>query len=251
MAHPQPDQQQGRTLLRIGMVTDLHWNGHKEVIGTRHYQDSLTKLNEAIQTFHQQGVDFAVNLGDTLDSLIEADSDLDRLRCTYQSCDFRWYHVLGNHDSDMCGEPPDRHIFVRAFGMAGPYYSFDESDIHFVVLDGNYAEDGVDWSPSWDRTWLGGGQLEWLVEDLRANREKLVFILVHQLAVPPDEEASSDRGHALRDAEQLRAVLESNPNVHAVFALGVTTKPVVCRRSKRAHGSPPSWLVVNEQLTNV
>ena len=43
------------------------------------------------------------------------------------------YHVLGNHDMDVC----NKQTIMALWGMPKRYYSFDEGGFHFVVLDRN------------------------------------------------------------------------------------------------------------------
>ena len=45
------------------------------------------------------------------------------------------YHVIGNHDCDMC----TKEELLGNYGVEhGPYYSFDMGGFHFIVLDPNY-----------------------------------------------------------------------------------------------------------------
>ena len=44
------------------------------------------------------------------------------------------YHVLGNHDMDVCDKP----TIMRLWGMEKRYYSFDNGGYHFVVMDRNF-----------------------------------------------------------------------------------------------------------------
>ena len=62
----------GTPLVRIGLVTDLHY-ADKEAKGTRHYRETLAKLEEAGEFFASRQPDFVVELGDLIDA---ADSAL-------------------------------------------------------------------------------------------------------------------------------------------------------------------------------
>ena len=46
--------------LRVGLVTDLHY-ADKAPAGTRHYRETLSKLEEAGQQFEKQRPNFVVN----------------------------------------------------------------------------------------------------------------------------------------------------------------------------------------------
>ena len=45
--------------LKIGIVTDAHY-ADKETVGNRHYQDSVLKMNAAVDIFNEHKLDFAV-----------------------------------------------------------------------------------------------------------------------------------------------------------------------------------------------
>ena len=52
--------------LRFGLVTDIHF-AHRNVHGTRYYEQSITKLSEAIDVFNRRKLDFMIELGDLKD----------------------------------------------------------------------------------------------------------------------------------------------------------------------------------------
>ena len=56
------------------------------------------------------------------------------------------YHVIGNHDLE---KRYSRESVLSFWGAKAPYYSFDQSGYHFVVLDGN--EKNPD-HPNWKMT---------------------------------------------------------------------------------------------------
>lgn len=61
-----------RKALRFGILTDTHYSD-REVGGTRHYRDSLQKMQEAIDEFNRAEVDFIIELGDMKDMPKSAD----------------------------------------------------------------------------------------------------------------------------------------------------------------------------------
>ena len=48
------------------------------------------------------------------------------------------HHVIGNHDMDRYTYKE----YTQGMNMPGRYYSFDQGDFHFIVLDGNNLFDG-------------------------------------------------------------------------------------------------------------
>ena len=53
--------------VRVGLVTDLHY-ADKPPTGSRHYRQSLTKLQEAAAQFQKDKPDLIVELGDFIDA---------------------------------------------------------------------------------------------------------------------------------------------------------------------------------------
>jgi alkaline phosphatase len=88
--------------LRIGLVSDLH-HADKPAAGSRHYRETLGKLEEAGQQFKRQSVDFVVELGDLIDAADSVDVELKYLQTVNREfsevCGDRHY-VLGNHCVD-------------------------------------------------------------------------------------------------------------------------------------------------------
>ena len=58
--------ERSRPLLKIGLITDLHY-AEKATAGNRHYRDSLLKIRPAVDHFNGVKADFAVELGDFVD----------------------------------------------------------------------------------------------------------------------------------------------------------------------------------------
>ena len=56
-----------RTPLRIGLVTDLHY-ADKPPTGSRHYRESLAKLDAAAAQFQKDQISVLVELGDLIDA---------------------------------------------------------------------------------------------------------------------------------------------------------------------------------------
>ena len=85
--------------LRFGLVTDIHF-AHRHVHGTRYYEQSITKLSEAIDVFNRRKLDFMIELGDLKDmgdipERGQTLSFLDEIEAKFQTFDGPVYHVLG------------------------------------------------------------------------------------------------------------------------------------------------------------
>lgn len=148
-----------------------------------HAQD-VPEGDERIATFiraaQDEDVDFIIELGDfvRLDSVGNAYFEI------WNAFEGDKYHVIGNHDMDSY----DADEYTAGMGMPGRYYSFDQGDFHFIVLDGNNVYDGEKYThyakanyyvdPKM-RAFADPEQLEWLKRDLAATDKKCV-IFSHQ-----------------------------------------------------------------------
>ena len=126
--------------LRVGLITDLHY-ADKAPGGTRHYRETLTKLEEAATKFEQVKPTFVVELGDLIDAADSVDVEQRYLKTVNKEfsaiCKDRHY-VLGNH----CVDTLKKGEFLGEVEQKKSYYSFDRDGFHFVVLDSCFRSDG-------------------------------------------------------------------------------------------------------------
>jgi len=205
--------------LSFGLVTDIHYADVPSG-GSRHYRDSLAKLGRAVETFRQRKVSFVAELGDFVDAGPGKEADLKYLaaaRKVFEAFSGPRHFVLGNH----CLARLTKQEFLAACGAnhgqsdkASPHYSFDRGPYHFVVLDANFKRDGSPYAAgnfSWTDTVIPEPQLKWLAGDLKNASDKKTVVLVHQNL---DKE---DDPHGVKNAPQVRKILEAAGNVLAVF----------------------------------
>ena len=208
--------QRHRTV-RFGIVADCHY-ADADPAGSRYYRQSLDKLVECIESMNARKVDFVIELGDfkDQDNPPAEEKTLEYLRAVERV--FRMfkgprYHVLGNHDPDSISKGQ----FLSNVGNTGidadkTYYSFDFNGVHFVVLDANYRADDADYDHGnfdWADANIPPAELEWLRRDLESSRGPAI-ILVHQLL-------DGAGPHYVKNAAEVRAVLQSSNRVLAVF----------------------------------
>lgn len=152
--------------LRFGLVTDIHF-AHRNVHGTRYYEQSITKLSEAIDVFNRRKLDFMIELGDLKDMGDTPErgqtlSFLDEIEAKFQTFDGPVYHVLGNHDMDSISKSEFlAHTSNYGSVKGKPYYSFVRNQIKFIVLDGNCNEDGSDYDSGnfdWTKAFVPAGR---------------------------------------------------------------------------------------------
>ena len=198
----------------FGLLSDVHY-ADAPARGSRHYRDSLAKLQQAIRTFNQRKVAFVIELGDLIDAGPTKAKELECLRKideVYQGFRGPRHYVLGNH----CLHALTKDEFLGACGarIRKSFYSFDCDRFHFVVLDANFKRDGAPYAAgnfSWTDCWIPPPQQQWLAEDLRRAGEKKTFVFLHQNL--HDEKDP----HGVKNAPQVRRVLETAGNVVAVF----------------------------------
>lgn len=209
--------------IKFGVVTDTHYAVRPPTI-SRFYKQSLDKLSECVDLMNQQDVDFLIELGDFKDQNIDPEESktlqfLETIEHEFRQFDGPMYHVLGNHDMDSISKDQflDK-ITNTGFSNAPNYYSFNNNDLHFIVLDANYSSEGIGYDHgniSWKDSHIPEEQLEWLEEDLRRNL-KPTIVFVHQQL----DSAAFDKSHAIYcpdNADKVRSILEKSGNVLSVF----------------------------------
>ena len=149
--------------LRIGLVTDLHY-ADKAPAGTRHYRESLRKLEEAAKQFGELKPNFIVELGDFIDAAASVEVEQRYLKTVNTAfskiCEDRHY-VLGNH----CVDTLTKDEFLGGIGKQKSYYSFDRGEFHLVVLDSCFRNDGKPYERrnfQWTDANIPAAELDWL-----------------------------------------------------------------------------------------
>jgi alkaline phosphatase len=196
--------------VRFGLVTDLHY-ADKPPAGTRHYRESLAKLAEAAGQFQKDRPAFAVELGDLIDSSGSVTTELGylaRIDRAFSVISKDRHYVLGNHCVDLL----TKDEFLGGVGRAKSYYSFDRGGVHFVVLDACYRGDGKPYgrkNSKWTDANIPAAELDWLREDLKGTKNKVVVFAHQRLDVA--------NNYGVRNAAAVRRVLEGSGKVLAVF----------------------------------
>ncbi|MCX6561955.1 MAG: metallophosphoesterase, partial [Candidatus Aminicenantes bacterium] len=136
-----------RTIVRFGVITDLHYADRDSVSG-RIYRESTGKLAEFVSVMNREKADFVIELGDYKDQDVQPVpartlSFLRTIEGVFVGFKGPRYHVLGNHDEDSLTKAE----FLGAIENTGisdgrTYYSFDQGGVHFIVLDPNFRSDG-------------------------------------------------------------------------------------------------------------
>jgi len=214
-------------VLKIGLVADPQY-ADKPTAGNRYYRESLWKLEEAIDTFNVNNVDFVQNLGDIIDIDWESYNSIipiyDKL-----NPDIDNYQLLGNHDFAI--DTTHLKDLLERLSMPNFYYSYSKKGWRFIVLDAtdysyysnslhhhdinqvdSYYEKtkGKSNNNNWNSA-IGEEQQNWLKQELDSAslRSQKVIIFSH-LPIRPQ-----DNPHNLWNDYEIINLIEKSHNVVA------------------------------------
>lgn len=208
-----------KPILRFGMISDVHY-ADREPAGNRYYRQSLAKTKEAIDQMNREKLDFAIELGDYKD-MDAAPNEANTLKylaeieSVFQQFNGPTYHVLGNHDMDSISKAQFlERVENTGIPKSKSYYSFDLKGFHLVVLDGNFTTAGKPYDHGdfhWEDTFIPSEETTWLKDDLAQNKLP-VIVFIHQML-----DDSKNVKQAVRNAAEVRQILEQSGNVRCVF----------------------------------
>lgn len=216
-----------KPILKIGLVADPQY-ADKATVGKRNYKESVWKLEQAVDTFNSNKVDFVQTLGDVID---EHWASFDAILPVYEKLNnsIGNYHALGNHDYSIDSIHTDE--LLSRLKMPDYYYSYEKSGWRFIVLDAtDYAyysnvvhnraiskinaffdkSEGNNNHYPWNGA-IGTEQQMWLkteLEKAKKNREKV--ILFSHLPIRPLENS-----HNLWNDHEIAELIEKYSNVVA------------------------------------
>lgn len=196
--------------VRLGLVTDLHY-ADKAPAGSRHYRETLAKLEEAAGKFQQDQPDHIVELGDFIDAADSVEVEkgyLKRINAEFSAMPGKKHYVLGNH----CVYTLTKDEFLDGVGQKKSHYSFDAGGFHFVILDACFRGDGQPYGRKnfkWTDPNIPEEQVEWLAADLKAANGKAIVFVHQRLDV--------SNSYGVKNAAKVRKVLEDSGKVLAVF----------------------------------
>ncbi|QZE13935.1 metallophosphoesterase [Halosquirtibacter laminarini] len=207
----------------FGLVTDVHYaDRDPKLEWNRYYRNAFDKFKIAIDYFNTHNPNFAICLGDikdqkkqpTLDSTL---SFLEKIENVFSLFRGNRYHALGNHDLDSISKTQflDR-VTNTGIDKNQSYYSFDVNNIHFIVLDSCFRQDGVPYDSGnfqWFDASIPSEELLWLEKDLNQTRYPSIVFVHH----PLDDFNLPDKRISISNAGDVRSILEKNDKVKAVF----------------------------------
>jgi len=212
--------------LKFGVIADPQY-ADKDPGGTRHYRQSLVKLEAAVGELNKEPLDFVVTLGDLID---EDYASFSEVMPRYEKLKAKHYKVFGNHDFEVADK--DKGSVAKAMGMPDDYYSIGMRGWRFIFLDGTEVstfrypsddprtpkaeEERMKLKKAGKRhaSWNGGmseKQLAWLKNQLDASKvaNERVIVFNHFPILPMGD------GHNLWNAEELVKLLTQYDHVAA------------------------------------
>lgn len=183
------EQASNASLLKFGIISDVH----PDIM-----HDGEQRLQTFLEAATEHKVDFIIELGD----FCFAKSPNIPFRSLWDKFPAGKYHVLGNHDMDIC----TKEEYMDFIGMKSRYYSFDKGDFHFIVLDpnnllvnGEYIpyKNGNFYVDMSQREHIDPEQVEWLKKDLSATNKRCILFSHECLE------------NTVQNREQVRGILEA------------------------------------------
>jgi predicted phosphodiesterase len=199
-----------KPLLRVGLMTDLHY-ADKNPTKTRFYREALAKLDEAVEVMNREKPALVAELGDFIDQADSVEREIEWLKSMeshFAKLTMPRHYVLGNH----CVGTLTKQEFAQHTKAAGGHESFESGGVTFLILDACFRADGTPYERknfNWQDANLPKAELAWLESEL-SKASGPVIVLAHQ-------RLDLDKAHAVRNAAEVRSLLEKSGKVLAVF----------------------------------
>jgi alkaline phosphatase len=221
-ASPKKADAPNKQAVRFGVVTDIHYSTRAKW-SDRCFQDSLTKLRQAVDVFNGRKLDFIIELGDMKDMGVKPDrletlGFLDVIEGEFSRFSGPRYHVLGNHDMD-CISKEDFLSHTENHGAAKgkSYYSFEMGGVKFVVLDACFNKDMTPYccgNFKWTKAFIPEEELAWFDKELKSATGK-VIVFCHQLLDGFSIQVGAPQSIFVSNWKKVVAIMEKHGNVIA------------------------------------
>lgn len=200
--------------MKIGLFADSHYCTKDILCKTRRPSLSLHKIQEALDFFKSEGVDFIICLGDLIDhddSEQKNRENLEKAAAVIYSSEIKCYCCIGNHDADMFGTKE----FSSISGFETAPLSISAGGKLIILLNANYGTDGREYAQynvDWKSTLIPENQAEWLSDTLKNSREDDAYIFVHQ-----NLDNNVQVNHIISNADKIRGIIARSGKVRAVY----------------------------------
>ena len=215
--------------LRFGVIADPQYVDAPPA-GTRHYRESLGKLEACVAEMNRHDLAFVITLGDLIDRDF---ASFGPVLGKYSALKSSHRIVLGNHDFAVADA--DKPRVLGNVGLPSAHYSFSHGPWRIVVIDGTevstyrhatddprtadagqrlakLASTGAGNAKEWNGA-VGDAQLQWLDGELSAAKTAAQRVIVcgHFPLLPLGD------SHRLWNSGEVVALLDRHPHVAAYF----------------------------------
>lgn len=200
--------------LKFVQISDDHFLQDAPNTTFKMIAESPKLLDDAIEQVNAiPNVSFVMFTGDLIDKPFE--KELHAILPHLEKINAPWYFSFGNHDVCVGGYLTKKLYFdiLRKanpdFKFEKPYYSFvPKKGYKVIVLDSNIDTEIT------AQGYIYPEQLKWLDEELNNSQKDIVLIFMHIPLVEP----FTSPGHRMRNADEVRAVIEKYKNPIGVFS---------------------------------
>ena len=214
-----------RKTIRFVVLSDIHFALNHPRFGNVLIDRSETILRQAVLKIRDlPDLDFAVINGDAVN--VPTAYDTERLREILDDLGMPYFVTPGNHDVP---QPPGvstlekiepaltKRQFLREIDSSGAmpenrtwWNAHPVDGFQFIGLDATFTGD---WGGS-----ISQAQLQWLGRTLKKSKYTVNVIFIHHALTHPWEEFGLDERYVVRNAPEVRRILEASNCVHAVIS---------------------------------
>ena len=229
------DQPSFSRTLKFAQLSDIHFSTVREDNGYKLLSKTKPLLEDAIwQINKEKNINFVMITGDGIDRPYK--QSIEALTDVLNTLHYRWYYVLGNHDTTTDGYLTKSNI-IKILQEKNPdyifnstYYTFKpKSGFRLIVLDGaknkGISSNGI----------LPQEELLWLDEILKNSKNDVVLIFIHFPLLTPFE----SKHHEILNADEFKAVLKKYKMPIAIFS-GHYHAAKITKRGNILHVSTPT-----------
>ncbi len=199
--------------LKFVQLSDTHFLENGANTTFKMIAESPKLLDDAVAQVNDiPNVSFVMFTGDLIDKAFE--KELHAVLPHVQKLHTPWYFAFGNHDP-MYGGYLSKNLYLKILRENNPNFTFEKPYYSFVPKKG-YKVIVLD--SIIDNEWTAQGyiypeQLEWLDKELENSQKDIVLIFGHVPIVEP----FTSPNHRMRNAEQVKAIIEKYKNPIGVF----------------------------------
>ena len=200
--------------LKFAQISDSHFLQNSPNTTFKMIAESPALLEDAVNQINLvPNVDFVVFTGDLIDKPFE--KELHAVLPYLAKLHAPWYFSFGNHDVCIGGYLTKKMYFSilkegnPSFNFKNPYYSKEKKKGYKVIVLDSMIDTEIT-----AQGYIYPAQLKWLDDELKNSQKDIVLIFTHVPLIEP----YTSPGHKMRNAAEVRSVVEKYKNPIAVFS---------------------------------